>query len=103
MASSKCKPIHWSINKWGIVLLRYEGAQSGSTALLVQTLNDIRARCQHRYHSLAFPLWKEVDQVSQCGLVGGQRTREKVKLLCITKGQEFEGGRIERREEEKSE
>lgn len=49
------------------------------------------------------PLWKEVDQVRQCGLVGGQRTREKVKLLCITKGQEFEGGRIERREEEKSE
>lgn len=34
-------------------------------------------------------------------LVGGQRTRETVKL-CITKGQEFEGGRIERREEEKS-
>lgn len=40
--------------------------------------------------------------VRQCGLVGGQRTTEEVKLLCITKGREFEGGRIERREEEKS-
>lgn len=40
----------------------------------------------------------------QHGLVGGQGTREKVKLMCITKGQEFEGGRIERErgEERKS-
>lgn len=34
----------------------------------------------------------------QHGLVGGQGTREKVKLMCITKGQESEGGRIEREE-----
>lgn len=29
----------------------------------------------------------------------GQGTGEKIKLLCMTKGKEFEGGRIERREE----
>lgn len=34
-------------------------------------------------------------------MVGKPRLREEVKLLCMTKGQEFEGGRTERREEEK--
>lgn len=86
--SRDCKPTHCSLSKWRIVL-RYKGAQRRQITFIAGS---------DTYYRILIVLWPFPHgkrwTVRQHGLVGEQGTREKVKLW--TKGQKFEGGRIER-------